>query len=142
MDQELVEIFIEEMGQLKTELSPILEKLKVDNQQPELFSNFAQIVDRIFGTATTMGFTEIGEYLGAVKNISRKTVTANIPRGMQEVFKILRTCMEYFEIMQDSLISPDAAKELSLKLKLEIKKIAKIDKEIFSFSKDATTIIT
>lgn len=142
MDQELVDIFIEEVGQLKNELIPILEELKKNNQQPDLFNSFAQIVDRIYGTATTMGFTSIGEYLGAVRNISRKAVTAKSPRGLQEVFKILRTCNEYFELMQESLSCDVAAKELSLKLKLEIKKMEKMEKEIFSFSRDAKTMLT
>jgi hypothetical protein len=88
MDQELVEIFTEEIGELKGELTPIVESLKLNNQQPELFKNFSQIVDRIYGTATTMGFAEIGEYLGAVRNLARKASTSNIPRGMQAVFKI------------------------------------------------------
>ncbi len=142
MDQELVEIFNEEIGQLKEELTPILEDLKKNSQQQDLFKNFSQIIDRIYGTATTLGFIEIGDYLGNVRNLSRKASSSNIPRGMLEVFKIAKTCMENFELMQDSLISPDAAKELSAKLQFETKKINKIENEIFSFSKDAKTILT
>jgi hypothetical protein len=50
--------------------------------------------------------------------------------------------MDNFEIMQKSLSDPAAAKELSSTLKLEIKKMNKIETEIFSFSKIAKTSIT
>ncbi|WP_127716772.1 hypothetical protein [Halobacteriovorax sp. HLS] len=142
MDRELIEIFNDEIGELKMEISPILESLKTNSQQQDLFKNFAQIIDRIYGTATTMGFDEIGAYLGNVRNLSRKASSSNIPRGMLEVFKIAKTCTENFELMQNSLISSDAAKELSAKLQFETKKINKIDTEIFSFSKEAKTILT
>ncbi len=142
MDDELVEMFIEEVGQLKGELTPIFESLKTNNQQPELFTNFAQIIDRIYGTATTMGFDEIGEYLGAIRNLARKTASSNVPRGMQEVFKMLKTCMEHFDTMQSSLTNPTELTALITKMKLEMKKADKIEKEIFAFSKKAKTILT
>jgi chemotaxis protein histidine kinase CheA len=137
MDQELINIFNDEIGELKTELVPILEELKSNNQQQELFKNFAQIIDRIYGTATTMGFDEIGAYLGLVRNLSRKASSSNIPRGMTEVFKIAKNCSDNFPLMQKSLRSSEAAKELSKILTFETKKMNNIEKEIFSFSKEA-----
>lgn len=142
MDQELIEIFVDEVGELKGELNPIYENLRSNSQQPVLYKDFSQIIDRIYGTATTMGFSEIGAYLGAVRNISRKAASSNIPRGMQEVSKILRNCMDNFDVMQQSLGSPESTKEFSSKLTLEIKKVDKIDNEIFSFSKEAKSILT
>jgi chemotaxis protein histidine kinase CheA len=141
MDQELIEIFTDEIGELKKKLNPILESLKKNNQQPELFKDFSQVIDRIYGTATTMGFTEIGSYLGSVRNLSRKASTSNIPIGMQATFKISRTCMDNFDTIQESLSNTLAAKELTEIVKLENKKMQKIENEIFSFSKDATTSI-
>jgi chemotaxis protein histidine kinase CheA len=141
MDQELVEIFTDEIGELKNELNPILESLKENNQQPKLFKDFSQVIDRIYGTATTMGFTEIGEYLGSVRNLNRKASSSNIPIGMQATFKISRTCMDHFDTIKESLTNTHAAKELTEIVKLENKKMEKIENEIFSFSKDASSSI-
>lgn len=141
IDNELLEIFIEEVGELKAELSPILENLKSNAQQPQLFLDFSQIIDRIYGTATTMGFIELGEYLGVVRNITRKCGNSKVPRAMPEVLKIAKTCMEEFDTIQSSLTNPNELKILLGKMKLEMNRAKKIETEIFAFSKDAKTLL-
>lgn len=142
IDKELLDMFTDELGQLKGELTPIVESLSTNAQQPELFTNFAQIIDRIYGTATTMGFDEIGEYTGAVRNMTRKTGTSKVPRAMPEVLKVMKNCMEHFDTMQTSLEDPAQLQVLKTKMKLEMSRCEKIDSTIFAFSKAAKTVIT
>jgi len=142
LDNEMIEIFIEEVGELKTELTPIYESLKKNPQQPELFTSFAQIIDRIYGTATTMGFVDVGNYLGAVRNVSRKCGTSQIPRGMVAVSKVVKNCMENFDTLQASLKNPGELNTLKSQMDFEIKKITKIETDIFSFCDEATAILT
>ncbi len=142
IDNELIEMFTDELNQLKVELTPIVESLQTNPQQPEQFINFAQIIDRIYGTATTMGLEEIGAYTGAVRNMTRKTGTSKVPRAMTEVLKLVKNCMENLDQMQTGIQSPDQAKILNAKMKLEITRCTKIDETIFAFSKDATAVLT
>lgn len=72
MDQELFEAFIEEVTALKKELGSIQESLSSDLSDPKKFLDFAQIIDRIYGTALTMGLNDVGEYLGVIRNTCRK----------------------------------------------------------------------
>lgn len=142
IDNELLDIFVEEVGVLKSELTPTLVSLNANPQQPELFLAFSQVIDRIYGTATTMGFTELGEYLGVVRNITRKCGNAKIPRAMPEVLKIARVCMEEFDTLQSSLTNPMQTKVLMNKMKVEMNRATKIENEIFAYSKDAKTLLT
>lgn len=141
IDNEMLEIFVDEMGELKYELLPVYERLKIDKQQPELFLKFSQVVDRIYGTATTMGFKELGEYFGAVRNTCRKCGNSKIPRAMPEVFKVVKNCMDDFDNFRDAFQNQQKLPALMTKIKNEIIKIEKLDKEIFDFTKSAKTII-
>jgi chemotaxis protein histidine kinase CheA len=141
IDNELLDIFVEEVGELKLELTPTLVSLNANPQQPELFLTFSQVIDRIYGTATTMGFIELGEYLGVVRNITRKCGNAKIPRAMPEVLKIARGCMEEFDTLQSSLKSPDQTKVLLGRMRVEMNRATKIENEIFAYSKDAKTLL-
>jgi len=141
IDKELLEIFTDEIGELKGELTPIFDKLKTNVQQPQLFLDFEQIIDRIYGTALTMGFTDVGNYLGLIRNMSRKCGSSKVPRAMAEVFKLLKVCMENFDSLGSSLSNPVEHKALLVKFDLEKRKAAKIDREIFAFSKDAKTTL-
>lgn len=141
MDSELIEIFTEELSELKLELAPIVEKIIANNQQPELFTDFAQIIDRVYGTAMTMGFNEIASYLGMVRNISRKCGTSKVPRAMPEVSKIVQNCFNNFDALKESIKGPDELKAFISNIILDIKRAKKIEDEIFAFSKTAETVL-
>jgi hypothetical protein len=89
-----------------------------------------------------MGFIELGEYLGVVRNITRKCGNAKIPRAMPEVLKIARVCMEEFDTLQSSLTNPDQTKILLDRMRTEMSRATRIEKDIFAFSKDAKTLLT
>jgi hypothetical protein len=60
---------------------------------------------------------------------------------MPEVLKIAKTCMEEFDTLQSSLTNPSQLKVLQDKMKMEMKRAERIEKEIFAFSKDAKTLL-
>lgn len=141
MDEELVEVFIEEITELKGELEAIVAKLQGSVARPESFTHYAQIIDRIYGTATTMGFIEIGNYLGEVRNICRQCGSSNIPRAFPEVFKIIRSCTENIDDMKSSLTCESQLKLFLGKIRVDLLKVNKINEDIFKFSSDAKTSI-
>lgn len=99
-------------------------------------------IDRIYGTATTMGFNDIDKYTGVVRNMACKTGSSKVPRAMQEVLKVMKNCMENFDSMQTSLDNPTELNALKTKMKLEISRCRKIDETIFAYIKDAKTTLT
>jgi hypothetical protein len=141
LDQELLDVFFEEVDQLKGELAPIAEKLKKNNQQEELFLEFSQIVDRIYGTAVTMGLDEIGEYLRIIKDSSRKCGMAKIPRAMQPVSNLVNNCIFLMSKFQETLTDPEKATILYRQLELEIKKAEALEKQVFAYSKNLSTTL-
>lgn len=141
IDQELLDVFFEEVEQLKDELERITEELKKNNQQPELFLNFSQIVDRIYGTALTMGLDEIGNYLGVIKRTSRKCGLAKIPRAMQSTANIVSNCIFLMSKFEETLTNPEKAAILYRQLEIEIKKADVLEKQVYAFSKKIDTTI-
>jgi chemotaxis protein histidine kinase CheA len=141
LDQELLDIFFEEVDQLKSELTIIAESLKQNNQQEELYLNFSQIVDRIYGTAVTMGLDEIGQYLGVIKVTSRKCGLAKIPRAFHPVSNLVSNCIFLMSKFQETLTDPQKASILYRQLDLEIKKADVLEKQIFAFVKGLSTTL-
>ena len=67
---ELLEDFIIEIQDLKAKMSITISKLiECKLQDKSLFEKFGQNVDRIYGTAMTLGHIEIGEYTKAMKDV-------------------------------------------------------------------------
>lgn len=141
VDPEILEAFIEEMVSLKADLSEAVESLKENNNQPEQFTKYAQVIDRIYGTALTLGFDKVGQYTGILRDICRKTGSSKIPRAYQPVAKMLIRSMDYYDKLIQSLNDPTALDKIRHELEFETKKAQKLDNDIFAFSKDAKTTI-
>ncbi len=137
-DPELLEAFQEEISTIRKELDPIVKNLSEKYDQPDLFLTFSQIIDRIYGTAMTMGFKELGEYTGVLRNICRKCGHAKFPVAMLETTKMLKRCMENFDTLEKSIKDPEKMSELMKIVAIDFKRAKALEEKVLSFAKPST----
>lgn len=133
-DPEIIEAFKAEIVQIKAELVDVAKALEGNVNQPELFLKFAQIIDRIYGTALTLGFKNIGAYAGVMKSVCQKCGNTKIQRSMPPVFKMVKRCIENFDAIIASISRPAAFDKIQKEIELETKRAHVLDKDIFSYS--------
>ena len=136
-DPELLNDFASEIKSLQGSLQSIVAGLKTNHDQPKLFEQFGQIIDRIYGTAATFGFTELATYCGTLKKTSYDCAVATNKRGQPRVVSLLETCMQHLDTLVKGIHDPEATKKLSHVLHLECQKAKKLHDEIFQFTKKA-----
>ena len=98
LQDELVDDFVAEIKSIHIELKLIVNtQLKTPKMDKVLFEKFGQFIDRIYGTATTMGFIEIGKYLQAMKAISYMSSQCNNEVGQKKALRMMMECVDNIE---------------------------------------------
>lgn len=69
LDKEMQDEFVKEVKQIKAELQVTVDKLTANWKQPTLYAEYGQKIDRIYGTAATLGFMEFANYTKAMKDM-------------------------------------------------------------------------
>lgn len=134
---EMVQIFIDEINTLKSEMSQTISKLIESKlQDKDLFEKFGQLVDRIYGTAMTLGHVEIGEYTKAMKDVTYMASASDNEKGHQ---KTVRTMIKYIELNDEiclALRDPQKLRLLNLKLNQEKSRVQILNRrEFFNIDK-------
>jgi hypothetical protein len=132
MDEELVNDFIAEVKILHLELKVILNaQLKTPKMDKALFEKFGQLIDRIYGTSTTMGYVEIGKYLYAVKSVSYLSSQCDREVGQKKALRMMMDCVDYIEKIHMHIRNKDEMKNLYRLFVVEIAKAERMEKTEF-----------
>jgi hypothetical protein len=132
MDEELINDFIAEVKTLHLELKVILNaQLKTPKMDKALFEKFGQLIDRIYGTSTTMGYAEIGKYLYAVKSVSYLSSQCDREVGQKKALRMMMDCVDYIEKIHMHIRNKDEMKNLYRLFVVEIAKAERMSKTEF-----------
>ena len=131
-NDEMINIFIDEIKELKADMSLIVSKLiKSKMESNNLFEQFGQMVDRIYGTAMTLGHKEIGEYTKAMKDVTYMASASDNENGKK---KTLRQMIRYLELNDEiceTLKEPEKSNVLNIKLRQEKSRVEILNKKEF-----------
>jgi hypothetical protein len=112
-NSELINDFIAEIKTIHLELKDIVTiQLKTPKMDKQLFEKFGQLIDRIYGTATTLGYKDIGNYLLAVKNVSYLSSQCDREIGQKKALRMMMECVDYIEKIYLNLKNKEALKNL------------------------------
>lgn len=140
-DNELMESFLQEITGLNMEILEVLKALNENVNQPQEFLKFSNIVDRIYGTAMTLGYEELGTYCGELKAVTRLAGNTEIQRSYKPILKLMMNYAQNFKSLKDSLTNPAALEDFKRDTAFDLKKMAKMHEEIFAFSDEAHAVI-
>lgn len=133
-DKEILECFIDEITSLNRDIAMVLKSLAESKNQPDLYLQFSNIIDRIYGTATTLGFEQLGKYCGDLKDITRKTGNSGIQRAQQPVFSLMMNYTAHFKLLKESVEDSSKIEEFNRAVNFDIKKILKLNNDIFEYA--------
>jgi chemotaxis protein histidine kinase CheA len=137
LDPEMLVDFVTEIKALEAELKVPVLSLKTNLDQPKMFEKFGQVIDRIYGTAATLGFAELATYCGTLKKTCYDCSAANNKRGQVRVLGLMETCLENLDALIKGVHDPEAQKKLTHVLHLECQKAKKLHEEVFKFTTKA-----
>ncbi len=129
---ELIDVFVEEIKSIHTELKTIVDtQLKSPKMDPVLFEKFGQLVDRIYGTAMTLGYKEIGQYMFAMKNISYLSSQCDREIGQKKALRMMMECVDNIEKICLSVYKKEELVNLNRLFVVEMAKAERLAKSDF-----------
>jgi hypothetical protein len=123
------------------EILEVLKSLNEDINQPQEFLKFSNIVDRIYGTAMTLGYEDLGSYCGSLKTTTRYAGNTEIQRSYKPVLKLMMNYTTNFRALKDSLTNPASLDEFKRAIDFDMKKMDKLHQDIFQYSDSENAVI-
>lgn len=131
-ENELIDDFVSEIKSIHLELKKIVAaQLKTPKMEKPLFEKFGQLVDRIYGTAMTLGYVEIGKYLLAIKEISYMSSQSDREVGQKKALRMMMECVDHIEKICLSIYKKEELKSLNRLFVIEIAKVERLAKSDF-----------
>lgn len=129
---ELIDDFVAEIKAIHKDLSVIVNtQLKSPKIDKALFEKFGQLVDRIYGTAMTLGYTEIGKYLLSIKNISYLSSQCDREVGQKKALRMMMECVDNIDKICSAIYKKEELKTLNRFFLGEIAKAERMAKNEF-----------
>lgn len=101
--EELVDAFCDESDELCENLEEILEDFEDDNTNTALLEQFGQLIDRIMGSAKTIGAVKIGQYCELGKIVGYKSSQSDDPKLLTIVGAVLFDTVDILKHMLKNL---------------------------------------
>jgi hypothetical protein len=129
---ELLDEFVTEIKSIHKDLQIIVNaQLKTPKMDRNLFEKFGQLVDRIYGTAMTLGYIEIGKYFLAMKDVSYMSSQCDHEVGQKKALRMMMECVDNIEKICTSIYKKDELKNLNRLFIVEIAKAERLSKTDF-----------
>lgn len=131
--RELVDEFVKEMRAIHKDLQAIVAtQLKSTKMDKPLLEKFGQLVDRIYGTAMTLGYTEVGKYFLAMKDVSYMSSQCDHEVGQKKALRMMMECVDNMEKICTCIYKKEELKNMNRLFTVEIAKVDRLSKTDFS----------
>lgn len=132
MDQELLNDFIKEILEINQSLKSITEEqMKKRVMDHSLFEKYGQAIDRIYGTATTLGYPEFGQYARNMKEVCYMCSQCDYEMAQKKVLRMMIECNEVLDKVPTAILNPKEFKNFSRIFLVEAAKAERMQKQEF-----------
>jgi len=142
MDKEMLTFFVEEIKVIrKGMVKAVSDLIGSKMEDSSKFEEVGQMIDRIYGTAATLGLMEISEYTKAIKDVSYMASTSENVAGRKKVIKFLIKFVELSDQICDCIFDPEELSKINRLLNIEKSRAELLNrKEFFSVVKKSCNI--
>jgi len=133
-NKEMVDFFVEEINSLRAEMSIKVSKIlqgKLGDLDLASFEDFGQMIDRIYGTAATLGYDEIATYTKHLKDVCYMASQTQNERGHRKVLQMMIECISLLEELKDCIYDKDQLYMFSRRMKVEGARAEKLGRAEF-----------
>ena len=113
IDKELARDLVQTNKEIRKELTEIIESLQKDPSQLELYEQFGQIIDRIYGTVATIGMKNFAEYTKVIKQISYACSKSDSKQGRARVIGLLEGTIKNLVAFEEFITNPKKTDKLN-----------------------------
>lgn len=131
-DPEMLEAFKEEILVIKNELQPIVEGLKASYDKGEPFEKFGQVIDRIYGTASTLGFMEMANYCRTIKSVSYKCSQSDNMYAKGIVKGLCINAFGYLDNFSKLIMKPTELRKIQYSMQKDCEAAMQLDKTVLA----------
>ncbi len=132
MDKELLKDFISEILSINKNLKEITdEQVKKKVMDKALFEKYGQAIDRIYGTATTLGFKEFGAYSKIMKDVCYSCSQVDNEMAHKKVLRMMMECNEVLEKVPAAIANTEEFKKFTRVFLVETAKADRMAKTEF-----------
>mgnify|MGYP000241725064 CR=1 FL=1 len=142
MDTDMKSFFVDEIKEIRRNMVDAISGL-IDSKMEENknFEQFGQLVDRIYGTAATLGLKEISEYMKAVKDVSYMASASENDAGKKKTVKFLIKYVELSDKICEAIYNEEELSKINHLLNAEKTRADLLNrKEFFSVQKKSCDI--
>lgn len=130
--KEIIDAFVTEIKTIHSELKVIVDlQLKAPKLDKKMFETFGQLVDRIYGTAMTLGYTSVGKYFLAIKEVSYMSSQCDHEVGQKKALRMMMECVDNMEKIAACIYKKEELKSLDRLFMVEIAKADRLSKTDF-----------
>jgi chemotaxis protein histidine kinase CheA len=126
--------FIQDIKQIHGELRNIvsqLMKMPENKMDRALFEKYGQLIDRIYGTATTLGYVEFGKYMKSMKDMCNICARFDHPVGHKKILRMMIECVDKMDAIIVTLPNKVEFKKMSRLFLVEISKAERLENTDF-----------
>ncbi len=142
MDAEMLTFFVDEIKQIRNSMTVSISSLiSTELEDNSKFEEVGQMIDRVYGTAATLGLNEISEYTKAIKDVSYMASASDNRSGKKKVVKVLIKYIELSDLICASIFDKQELIKINHQLNIEKSKANLLNKkEFYSIDKKSCAI--
>ena len=123
IDGEIIQDLIKTTESILSELEKVMQELKINPSQKDLYEKFGQQIDRIYGTVSTIGMTNIAEYTMMLKKVGYACSQYEEKTGRARTMNLMENAISNLKIFSEFLKNPkDKEKAKLLKIVVDREK--------------------
>ncbi len=132
IDKEILDDFVAEIKIIEKELKVIIDQIiQTKMEDATLFQKFGQVIDRIYGTAATLGFKEITDYTRCLKSICYMSGQSPNMKGREKVVRMMVNSLKYLNDLTLVIEKPEEIDKIKILLNQEIGRASLLEKKEF-----------
>ncbi len=133
-DKELLNMFVDEISTIRNELAGYVSNIMkgCENDLPsEEFKHYANAIDRIYGTAATVGMPEIADYCKAMKDVTYMASYSDNSQGKKKTLRMMIEAIQLLEHIAKCIFDSTQIKTIRNKMIAEVKRAERMSKQEF-----------
>ncbi len=131
-NNEMLKIFVDEINEILITLKAVTqEQMKKKTMDKSLFEKYGQAIDRIYGTAMTLGFTDLGKYTKAMKDVCYMCSQYDHEVGQKKVLRMMIECNDILEKIPTCIYKTEEFKKYSRTFTVEMAKAERMSRTEF-----------
>ncbi len=134
VDKELIDDFCAEIIKIKGELSTYIAQMmkpKIEQIDASYFSKYGNAIDRIYGTAATLGYTDIASYCLAMKEVTYMAAQSENQLGHKKTIKMMIESIGFLEELTSAIYDNSKLKLFKNKITMEVKRVERMNRQEF-----------